>query len=113
MEVADDIELHNRFDLLTQFLSGDHCNDGDYNSECSDDSVCSNDPKSNVSNGSERSRQRREPRQNQKPKQSEPSDRRKGRGITPEMRRRNSEYAERRIKCKVERMSALDVALYL
>ena len=29
------------------------------------------------------------------------------------MRRRNSQYAKRRIKRKIERMSALDVALYL
>ena len=113
MEVADDIELHNRFDLLTRLLSGDDCNDDDDNSECSDDSVCSNDSESDVSNGSERSRRRRKPRQDRKPKQSEPPDRRKAQGTTPEMRRRNSEYAKRRIKRKIERMSALDVALYL
>ena len=39
VEVADDVELHNRFDLLTRLLSGDDCNDDEDNSECSDDSV--------------------------------------------------------------------------
>ena len=54
VQVADNIELHNRFDLLTRLLSGDDCNDDDYNSECSNGSVCSNDSESDISNGSER-----------------------------------------------------------
>ena len=82
-EVAYDVELHNRFYLLTQLLSGDDCNDDDDKSECSDDSVCSNDSGSDVSNGSERSRRRRKPRENRKPKQSEPHDRSKAQGTTP------------------------------
>ena len=56
VDVADDVELHIRFDLLRRLLPGDNCHDDDDNSECSNDSVCSNDSESDVSNGSERSR---------------------------------------------------------
>ena len=95
VKLADDVELHNRFNLLTQSLSGEDCNDDDDHSECSDDSVCSNDSEFDVLSGSERSRRRRKPRQDRKPKQREPPDRKKKLqepppkcdGITPSMPR--------------------------
>ena len=109
VEVADDVELHNRFDILTRLLSGDECHDDDSNYESSD----SSDSLSDVSSSSERSRRRRKPRQDRKPKQSEPPDLRKAQGTTPEMRRRNSESAKRRITRKIDKISALDIAFYL
>ena len=58
VEESDEIELHNRFDILTRLLSINNRHDEDDNYECSD----SSDSESDVSSSSERSQRRQKPR---------------------------------------------------